>query len=244
MKPDAAPIPPEALTPIERLERSRARLRKTWVGKRRAPRRDPQRPSSETRPNDAGAAAPDDGDDSTLDVLVSMLTRWWERHPLRQVSDIAAEVAAPAARSILGSLAERHPLRLVALAAGAGALLVAVRPWRWLPQAALSSMLLSALWPRGGPSRWLSAGGLASLLASGDLSRLLASLAGQAADGPISDRDGPEAPEQATAAAPPAAAAAAADAATATATAAANDPDPAPRGDAADPPPPAAAAAR
>lgn len=238
MKTDAAPIPPEALTPIERLERSRARLRKTWVGKRRAPRRDTQRPSSETRPNDAGAAAHDDGDDSTLDVLVSMLTRWWERHPLRQVSDIAAEVAAPAARSILGSLAERHPLRLVALAAGAGALLVAVRPWRWLPQAALSSMLLSALWPRGGPSRWLSAGGLASLLASGDLSRLLASLAGQAADGPISDRDGPEAPEQATAAAPPTAAAAA------TATAAANDPDPAPRGDAADPPPPAAAAAR
>lgn len=240
MKPDAAPIPPEALTPIERLERSRERLRKSWVGKRRAPRRDPQRPSSETRPNDAGAAAPEAGDDSTLDVLVSMLTRWWERHPLRQVSDIAAEVAAPAARSILGSLAERHPLRLVALAAGAGALLVAVRPWRWLPQAALSSMLLSALWPRGGPSRWLSAGGLASLLASGDLSRLLASLAGQAADGPISGRDGPDAPEQATAAAPPTAAAAAA----ATATAAANDPDPAPRGDAADPPPPAAAAAR
>lgn len=238
MKPDAAPAPPAALTSIERLERSRARLRKSWVGKRRAPRRDPQRPSSETRPNDAGAAAPDDGDDSTLDVLVSMLTRWWERHPLRQVSDIAAEVAAPAARSILGSLAERHPLRLVALAAGAGALLVAVRPWRWLPQAALSSMLLSALWPRGGPSRWLSAGGLASVLASGDLSRLLASLAGQAADGPISGHDGPEAPEQATAATSPTAAA------TATATAAANDPDPAPRGDAADPPPPAAAAAR
>lgn len=238
MKPDAAPPPPGALTPIERLERSRARLRKTWLGKRRAPRRDPQRPSPETRKNDAGAAAPEAGDESTLDVVMSMLTRWWEHHPLRQVSDIAAEVAAPAARSILGSLAERHPLRLVALAAGAGALLVAVRPWRWLPQAALSSMLLSALWPRGGPSRWLSAGGLATLLANGDLSRLLASLAGQAADGPISDRDGPEAPEQATAAAPSTAAA------TATATAAANDPDPAPRGDAADPPPPAAAAAR
>lgn len=231
MKPDAAPIPPEALTPIERLERSRARLRKTWVGNRRAPRRDPPRSASETRPNGA-----DGGDDSTLDVLVSMLTRWWERHPLHQVFDVAAEVAAPAARSIVGPLAERHPLRLVALAAGAGALLMVVRPWRWLPQAALSSVLLSALWPRGGPSRWLSAGGLATLLANGDLSRLLASLAGQAPDGPISDRNGPEAPEQATAAAPPAA--------TATATAAANDPDPALSGDAADPPPPAAAAAR
>lgn len=236
MKPDAEPIPPAVLTPIERLERSRARLRKTWVGKRRAPPRDSHRSASETRSNDADASTREAGDDSTFDVLVSMLSRWWERHPLHQVFDIAAEVAAPAARSILGSLAERHPLRLVALAAGAGALLVAVRPWRWLPQAALSSMLLSALWPRGGPSRWLSAGGLASLLASGDLSRLLASLAGQAADGPISDGDGPEAPEQATAAAPPKAAA--------TATAAANDPDHAPRGDAADPPPPAAAAAR
>lgn len=236
MKPDAAPIPPEALTPIERLERSRARLRKTWVGNRRAPRRDPPRSASETRSNDADASTPEAGDDSTLDVLVSMLTRWWERHPLHQVFDVAAEVAAPAARSIVGPLAERHPLRLVALAAGAGALLMVVRPWRWLPQAALSSVLLSALWPRGGPSRWLSAGGLATLLANGDLSRLLASLAGQAPDGPISDRDGPEAPEQATAAAPPTAAA--------TATAAANDPDPALSGDAADPPPPAAAAAR
>lgn len=236
MKPDAAPIPPEALTPIERLERSRARLRKTWVGNRRAPRRDSPRSGSETRSNDTDASTPEAGDDSTLDVLVSMLTRWWERHPLHQVFDIAAEVAAPAARSIVGPLAERHPLRLVALAAGAGALLMVARPWRWFPQAALSSVLLSALWPRGGPSRWLSAGGLATLLANGDLSRLLASLAGQAPDGPISDRHGPEAPEQATAAAPPKAAA--------TATAAANDPDPAPRGDAADPPPPAAAAAR
>ena len=116
MKPDAAGAPPGELTPIERLERSRARLRKTWVGKRRPPRRDPQR-SAETRPNDTGTS-PDAGEESTLDVLTSMLTRWWERHPLRQVSDIAAEVAAPAARSILGSLAERHPLRLVALAAG------------------------------------------------------------------------------------------------------------------------------
>ncbi|MDP1790333.1 MAG: hypothetical protein Q8L12_07120 [Methylibium sp.] len=232
MKPDAAPAPPEELTPIERLERSRARLRKTWVGTRRPPRRDPQR-SSETRPNDADASQ-GAGEENTLDVLTSMLKRWWERHPLRQVSDIAAEVAAPAARSILGSLAERHPLRLVALAAGAGALLVAVRPWRWLPQAALSSLLLSALWPRGGPSRWLSAGGLASLLASGDLSRLLASLAslaGQAPADSAADRD--EATDPRPAPATPS---------SPEATTAANDP--APRETTADPLPPAAAATR
>jgi hypothetical protein len=225
VKPDAAGAPPGELTPIERLERSRARLRKTWVGKRRPPRRDPQR-SAETRPNDTGTS-PDAGEESTLDVLTSMLTRWWERHPLRQVSDIAAEVAAPAARSILGSLAERHPLRLVALAAGVGALLVAVRPWRWLPQAALSSLLLSAVWPRGGPSRWLSAGGLASLLASGDLSRLLASLAGHAPADSADDRD--EAIDPGPAPVAPS-------------SPAANDP--APRENAADPRPPATAATR
>lgn len=225
MKPDAAGAPPGELTPIERLERSRARLRKTWVGKRRPPRRDPQR-SAETRPNDTDTS-PDAGEESTLDVLTSMLTRWWERHPLRQVSDIAAEVAAPAARSILGSLAERHPLRLVALAAGVGALLVAVRPWRWLPQAALSSLLLSAVWPRGGPSRWLSAGGLASLLASGDLSRLLASLAGHAPADSADDRD--EAIDPGPAPVAPS-------------SPAANDP--APRENAADPRPPATAATR
>lgn len=232
MKPDAGSTPSEELAPVERLARSRARLRSAWIGKRRPPRRDATRTStSETQPNDA-AAEPEAGDESTLDVLMSMVTHWWERHPLRQVTDMAAEVAAPAARSILGSMAERHPLRLLALAAGAGALLVAVRPWRWLPQAALSSLLISAVWPRGGPSRWLSGGGLASLLTSGDLSRLLASLAGLAPKEPATDREKPGAPEQATAASP------------APVPAAANDPDSVPQDNAADPPPPAAAAMR
>lgn len=153
------PPRPEA-TPVERLGRSRARLRSAWI--------EPQGPSRRGRagafaPRDATGASPDG--DGLVDLLVSMLLGWWRQHPLRKAADVASELAEPAARALLAPTAARHPLRLVALAAGAGALLVALRPWRWLPQAALSSALLSTLWPHGGLTRWLGSGELGRLLA-------------------------------------------------------------------------------
>ncbi|CAN0513041.1 unnamed protein product, partial [Phaeothamnion confervicola] len=54
----------------------------------------------------------------------------------------------------------------------------------------LSSALLTTLRPRGSLTRWLGTGGLASLLTSGELSRLLASLMRPAPDG----ADAPVAP--------------------------------------------------
>lgn len=176
-------VPPAApgdeLSPLERLARSRAKLRRAWLGppskrsgRTAAPPRDGPGPDAHA----AGTAPADAADESPIDVLASMLGRWWHDHPLHQAADMAHDVAAPIARDVLTPIAQRHPLRLVAVAAGAGALVVALRPWRWLPQAALSSILLSAVLPRGGLMGWLRGGGLMNWLASGDFGRLLATL--------------------------------------------------------------------
>ncbi|WP_295636410.1 hypothetical protein [uncultured Methylibium sp.] len=170
----------------QRLEASRARLRSAWQARR----------------GDASPGGLPPSGDGLLPWLEHALTSWWNKHPLKGIAQVAADVAEPAARSLLTPEAERHPLRLVALAAGAGALVIAVRPWRWLPQAALSSLLLGALWPHGSLQRWLSGGGLMRWLASGELSRLVAGLAGApaAADAPT-----PASPASAASTASPAA---------------------------------------
>ncbi len=182
-------------TPAQRLEASRARLRSAWQAKR----------------GDASRGGLPPAGDGLLPWLEHALISWWNKHPLKGIAQVAADVAEPAARSLLKPEAERHPLRLVAIAAGAGALVIAVRPWRWLPQAALSSLLLGALWPHGSLQRWLSGGGLMRWLASGELSRLVAGLAGAPADASgETPADGPRAadapaPSNASPAASPAA---------------------------------------
>ena len=154
------------LAPSERLAVSRARLLAAWE------RGHPQRaeaPAAQRAASWLQAALPGG--------LASLLQHWWQRHPLRALGRVAREAAAPVARGALGPTAARHPRTLVALAAGAGALVVWARPWRWAPRAALSSLLFSALWPHGGPRHWLSARGLSRLLSSGVAASWIASLA-------------------------------------------------------------------
>lgn len=77
---------------------------------------------------------------------------YWAHHPARMATQLATPVVSAYAR--------RHPIRLLAVSAAAGALLVLARPWKLIsvtglalaalrsPQ--LSSMVLSAL-TAGGP---------------------------------------------------------------------------------------------
>lgn len=74
-------------------------------------------------------------------LLVSVFKGWWDRQPMR----VALTLAAQTGTVILQPTAQKHPLKLVLGAAAAGALLVAARPWRWLPTSALLAGLLPQL---------------------------------------------------------------------------------------------------
>ncbi len=64
------------------------------------------------------------------DSLWAVLRRWWQDHPASGV----LELVAPA----LQGCARAYPGRTLALAAGLGAALVLLRPWRLLPLTALA----------------------------------------------------------------------------------------------------------
>lgn len=165
---NVASAAPDALPALERLERSRQRLHRVW----RETHRDPDASESARPP---GSPAP-----TWIDLTLSAAARWWHQHPWRSTGLLAAQVAAPAARAALTPVAQDHPRTLIAASVAGGALLVWSRPWRWLPQAALSSALLSVLWPRGSLKPWLDAGG--QWLAGDGLARVLAGFAARPGD--------------------------------------------------------------
>ena len=62
------------------------------------------------------------------------LYSWWQHHP----AQLALDLAIP----VLGRYAEKKPLQLLGLAAGAGAAIVLIRPWRLV---SVTGLLLTAL---------------------------------------------------------------------------------------------------
>jgi hypothetical protein len=72
--------------------------------------------------------------------LWSTVESWWAAHPLRG----AAYLTGQASRAMLKPIARKHPLKLVLGASLFGALIVALRPWRWL----LRSAVLAGLIPQ------------------------------------------------------------------------------------------------
>ncbi|MFO1327353.1 MAG: hypothetical protein U1F56_08335 [Rubrivivax sp.] len=61
-----------------------------------------------------------------IDLLLDAAQRSWQRHPWRHTLQIVSTQLRPHVAPLL----QRHPLAAAALAAGAGAALVAWRPWR------------------------------------------------------------------------------------------------------------------
>ena len=74
-------------------------------------------------------------------VVIDAVEAWWEKHPLRTVTEIAAE----ATRKFAAPLAERNPMALVFGAVFLGAVLALLRPWRWIFRPAVLAGLLPAL---------------------------------------------------------------------------------------------------
>jgi hypothetical protein len=144
------------LTPAQRLDASRARLRTALQTARGT-----KPPSAE------GDERASDG--SLFDGLWRSGRRVWASHPLRGAFRLAQQTVGPTLMAELKPLLRRHPWRIVALAAGVGAAVVWLRPWRLLPQAALGSALLSVVLPRRAIFQELMASGLLERLASGEL---------------------------------------------------------------------------
>jgi len=78
--------------------------------------------------------------DSTGPVL-DALKDWWAAHPLH----VAGVVASDAAKTLIGPLAQRHPIALVAGALVLGGLVIWAKPWRGILKPALLAGLLPQL---------------------------------------------------------------------------------------------------
>ena len=71
---------------------------------------------------------------STWLTIKNAINGWWQNHP----AQLAIDLAAP----VLGRYAEKKPLQLLGLAAGLGAAVVLLRPWRLV---SMTGILLTTL---------------------------------------------------------------------------------------------------
>ena len=116
---------PPLLTPQQRLARNRQQILAEMRGESR----------SEGERQATGQAS---GSHGTWAVLRHTLRAWWRAHPARLLGRQVARATEPS----LQALAREQPLRLVALAAGAGAAAAVLRPWRLVSLGALAAVLL------------------------------------------------------------------------------------------------------
>ncbi|MGK6309598.1 hypothetical protein [Variovorax sp. DT-64] len=125
------PAEHEGLTPQERLAISRRALVAQLQGRgQRAYDREPveeaaaQRTRRETIIDRVPWAA----------MARNVVQRWWHRHP--------ANAAGQLARPLIERYAREQPAKLIAAAAGTGALIVLIRPWRLLSITAVLAAVL------------------------------------------------------------------------------------------------------
>ncbi len=117
---------PEVRQAQERLARSRQALLEHLRG-------DDEPPSSRS-PADTGVVSNLLSRTPYGEVIRSLAQRWWRRHPANAVSQLA--------RPVLERFAREQPGKLVATAAGVGALVFLVKPWRLLSIATLIAAVL------------------------------------------------------------------------------------------------------
>lgn len=69
-------------------------------------------------------------------VAAQWAVRWWQNHPVHDIADMG--------RPYLQDYAQKHPGKLMAYSASAGAVLWLAKPWRLISTAALLSLTLKA----------------------------------------------------------------------------------------------------
>lgn len=127
------PIDRDALTPQQRLAISRRALVNQLGG---APAS--QRDDAEASGPLLSMATPSRVLDrfAWTSMARKVATRWWRRHP--------ANAAGQLARPLLERYAKQQPVKLVATAAVAGALIVLLRPWRLLSVTAVVAAVMKS----------------------------------------------------------------------------------------------------
>lgn len=133
----------EVLTPRQRLALSRQAMVRQLNGGR-----DPEVEEFEAVAVGAQPAAPASGLRSSGpgpalargfpwgSVARSVAQRWWQRHPVNAVGQLA--------RPLLNRYAQDQPVKLMAVAATTGAVMVVLRPWRLLSATALAALLFKS----------------------------------------------------------------------------------------------------
>ncbi|KWT83810.1 hypothetical protein WDL1CHR_04803 [Variovorax sp. WDL1] len=125
------PAEPESLTPQQRLAISRRALVAQLQGR--------EQPAYDREPVDE-ATAHETRRETIIDrvawasVARNVVQRWWRRHP--------ANAAGQLARPLIERYAREQPVKLIAAAAGTGALVVLIRPWRLLSITAVLAAVL------------------------------------------------------------------------------------------------------
>ena len=120
------------LTPQERLEISRKAIVRFMAKGSDHSINDEQQPHLGDQENQEKRFSKPTG--SIWQTLKHTLNDWWKYHP----AQLALDLAIP----VLGKYAEKKPLQLLGLAAGAGAAIVLIRPWRLV---SVTGLLLTAL---------------------------------------------------------------------------------------------------
>lgn len=127
-----APNDASLLTPLEKLLRSRERLRTALTARPESPTESPN--SAQPGWHASLMAVPG------ASIIVDALTSWWSQHPLR----MAALVGEEAGNALIRPTAQKHPFLLVAGALMFGAALMRLKPWRW----GFRKVLLAGLLPQ------------------------------------------------------------------------------------------------
>lgn len=122
---------PSNLTPQERLEISRKAIVR-FMAKGREQSINDDQPHLDAQDSWGKRSTQPTG--SIWQTLKHALNGWWQHHP----AQLAIDLAIP----VLGKYAEKKPLQLLGLAAGAGAAIVLIRPWRLV---SVTGLLLTAL---------------------------------------------------------------------------------------------------
>jgi len=78
---------------------------------------------------------------SVVSTLTDTVKQWWLAHPWRPLLTAGAEAAS----QMMVPVAQRHPVRVLAVAMLGGAVLSRWRPWKWLLATAGPALLASML---------------------------------------------------------------------------------------------------